>query len=202
MLAVLGRHAAVLEIRLAIRGRSPPDRKEKAIRNVRLSPAFKLAVPRVALVAWLTLAAVARIAGAGPLEDAASAHERGDDATAVQLLRPLAEEGNAFAQFALGFIYDAAKGISQDDAEAAKWYRKAADQGVAGAQYNLGAMYADGHGVLLDYVEAYKWLSVAASRFPAENRDVAVKMRDLVAAKMTPTQISEAQKLARDWKPK
>ena len=136
------------------------------------------------------------------MEDAASAHERGDDATAVQLLRPLAEEGNAFAQFALGFIYDTAKGISQDDVEAAKWYRKAADQGVAGAQYNLGAMYADGHGVSLDYVEAYKWLSVAASRFPAESRDVAVKMRDLVASKMTPTQISEAQKLARDWNPK
>ena len=63
-------------------------------------------------------------------------------------------------------------------------------------------MYADGHGVSLDYVEAYKWLSVAASRFPAESRDVAVKMRDLVASKMTPTQISEAQKLARDWNPK
>ena len=155
-----------------------------------------------ALVAWLMLAAVAGVASGGPLEDAASAHERGDDATAVQLLRPLAEEGNAIAQFALGFIYDTAKGIPQDDAEAATWYRKAADQGVAGAQYNLGAMYADGHGVPPDDIEAYKWLSVAASRFPVENRDAAVRMRDLLAAKMTPTQIAEAQKRAREWKPK
>jgi TPR repeat protein len=76
-----------------------------------------------------------------------------------------------------------------------------ADQGVAGAQYNLGAMYADAHGVPLDYVEAYKWLSVSASRFPAGSRDAAVKMRDLVAAKMTPAQIADAQKLAREWKP-
>ena len=174
---------------------------ENAIRNVRPSAAFKFVVPRAAPAAWLMLTAIAGIAIAGPLEDAVSAHERGDDATAVQLLRPLADEGNAFAQFRLGYIYDTAKGISRDDAEAAKWYLKAADQGVAGAQYNLGAMYADGHGVPLDYVEAYKWLSIAASRFPAGNRDDAVKMRDLVAAKMTLAQIAEAQKLTQEWKP-
>lgn len=199
----IGRHGS--KMRPAIRCGSPSAAKGTAIGCVWPGPAFKLAVSRAAVAAWLTLATVAGIAGAGPLEDAASAHERGDDATAVRLLRPLAEEGNAFAQFALGFIYDTANGIPQDDAEAAKWYRKAADQGVAGAQYNLGAMYADGHGVPPDYVEAYKWLSVAASRFPAlqkENRDDAVKMRDLVATKMTPSQISEAQRLAREWIPK
>jgi TPR repeat protein len=56
-----------------------------------------------------------------------------------------------------------------------------------------------------DYVQAHKWLNLAASRFPAsekENRDKAVKYRDLATAKMTPAQIAEAQKLAREWKPK
>ncbi len=121
----------------------------------------------------------------------------------VRLLLPLAEGGDGYAQFALGFIYDTAEGIPRDDAAAAKWYRKAADQGVAGAQYNLGAMYADGHGVPQDYVEAYKWLSVAAARSPAAgNRESAIKMRDVVAAKMTRKQVAEAQKLAREWKPK
>ncbi len=176
--------------------------KGRFLGTIRVRRTVELAVAVGALVAWFMLAAVAGVASAGPVEDAASAHERGDDATAVQLLRPLAEEGNPFAQFALGFIYDTAEGIPQDDAEAAKWYRKAADQGIAGAQYNLGAMYADGHGVPLDYIEAYKWLSVAASRFPVEKRDVAVRMRDLLATKMTPTQVAEAQKLAREWKPK
>jgi hypothetical protein len=45
---------------------------------------------------------------------------------------------------------------------------------------------------------------LAASRFPAsdaEDRDKAVKNRDLMAAKMTPEQIAEAQKLAGEWKP-
>ena len=167
--------------------------------------ALELTTLAAALTACLVLAALAGIAAAGPLEDAESAHERGDDATALRLLLPLAEEGNAFAQFALGFIYDTAKGTLRDDVEAAKWYRKAADQGVAGAQYNLGAMYADGHGVPQDYVEAYKWLTLAASRSPAsekESRDVAGKSRDLVATKMTPAQIEEAQKRAHEWMPK
>ena len=122
---------------------------------------------------------------------------------AVRLLLPLAEGGDRFAQFALGFIYDTAKGMPRDDAAAAKWYREAADQGVAGAQYNLGAMYADGHGVPRDYIEAYKWLSVAAARSTAaQDRDAALKMRDVVAKRMTPEQVTQAQQLAHEWKPR
>lgn len=157
---------------------------------------------KTAMMWWVILAMLAGNAAAGPLEDAQSAHKRGDDATAVQLLRPLAGKGDASAQFLLGFIYDTSRVIPQNDAEAAKWYRMAADQGVAGAQYNLGAMYADGHGVSRDYVEAYKWLSVAASRITAENRESATEMLNLVKAKMTPLQIEEAQELASEWKPK
>jgi TPR repeat protein len=66
-------------------------------------------------------------------------------------------------------------------------------------------MYAKGEGVPQDYVQAHKWFNLAASRFPAsekENRDKAVENRDRIAAKMTPAQIAEAQKLAREWKPK
>lgn len=159
----------------------------------------RLALRQAAVVALATVIGLAR---AGTLEDAASAHERGDDMAAVRLLLPLAEGGDGFAQFALGFIYDTANAIPRDDAAAAKWYRKAADQGVAGAQYNLGAMYADGHGVPRDYVEAYKWLSVVVARSTAaQERDAALKMRDLVAAKMTREQVAEAAKLAREWKP-
>lgn len=36
-------------------------------------------------------------------------------------------------------------------------------------------LFADGHGVPRHYVEAYEWLSIAASRFPPENRDVAIR---------------------------
>ncbi len=91
----------------------------------------------------------------------------------------------------------------QDYAEAVKWYRKAAEQGHATAQYNLGVMYGNGRGVTQDYVHAHMWFNLAASRYPpGEDRDQAVENRDIVAKRMSPAQISEAQKLAREWRPK
>ena len=136
-------------------------------------------------------------------DEGVAAYQRGDYATALRELRPLAEQGHADAQFNLGTMYDNGQGVPQDDAEAVKWYRKAAEQGVADAQYNLGSMYYDGQGVTQDYVQTHMWLNVAASSFPpGKDRDKALKERDRVAKKMTPAQISEAQKLAREWKPK
>ena len=142
---------------------------------------------------------------AGPLEDADAAYDKGDYATAMRLLRPFADKGNATAQNNLGFMYRNGRGVPQDYAVAVAWYRKAAEQGDAHAQYNLGAMYVHGEGVAQDYVQAHMWLNLAASRLAAsekENRDLAIKHRNIVAAKMTPAQIAEAQKLAREWKPK
>ena len=84
-----------------------------------------------ALVLMLSLATPA---AAGSLEDAAAADDKGDYATAAKLLRPLADEGNAQAQYKLGILYDDGLGVAQDVAEALKWYRLAADQGFASRQ--------------------------------------------------------------------
>ncbi len=84
-----------------------------------------------------------------------------------------------------------------------KWYRKAAEQGRANAQHNLGVMYERGQGVPQDYAQAHMWFILAASNLlPGENPDRAARDRDMIAIWMTPAQISEAQKLAREWKPK
>src|SRR5438132_944176 len=155
-------------------------------------------------VVLLTISLAGPVA-AGPLEDARAAYFRGDYATALRLFRPLADQGNTVAQFNLGVMYKDGTGVPQDYLEAVKWERLAADQGYADAQSNLGNMYYQGQGVPQDYVQAHKWYNLAASRFPAsetEDRAKVVKNRDLVAAKMTPAQIAEAQKLAREWKPK
>ena len=135
---------------------------------------------------------------AGPFEDGVAAHGKGDYATAMRLWRPLAEQGDASAQYNLGFMYDNSQGVTQDYATAMSWYRKAADQGFADAQNNLGFMYANGQGVPQDYVQAHMWWNLAAAKGDAD----AIKNRDKVVAKMTPAQIAEAQKLAREWKPK
>jgi len=93
-------------------------------------------------------------------------------------------------------------GAPQDYAEALKWLRRAAAQGNRYAQSNLGFMYRDGEGVQKDYVQAHMWfnLAAAASEFGKEN--FAAEERDKITSKMTPAQITEAQKLAREWEPK
>jgi uncharacterized protein len=64
----------------------------------------------------------------------------------------------------------------------------------AGAQRNLGFMYYKGQGVPLNYVRAHMWFNLSA----AQGDQAAVKSRDLVAQLITPAQIAEAQKLARE----
>ncbi|MBI5845650.1 MAG: SEL1-like repeat protein [Deltaproteobacteria bacterium] len=67
----------------------------------------------------------------------------------------------------------------------------------------MGVIYSQGHGVPQDYVTAHKWFNLSAARSPAgEDHDDAVRQRDLLADIMTPAQIAEAQKKAREWKPK
>ena len=132
-----------------------------------------------------------------------AAYERGDYATALREFRPLAEQGAAAAQNNLGVMYKKGQGVPQDYASAVKWYRKAAKQGYALALNNLGTMYGNGQGVPQDYVQAHVWFNLAASRLPpGKDRDDSVENRDIVAEKMTPADVSKAQRLAREWKPK
>ncbi len=125
-------------------------------------------VARIGMVAVLALSfhISGRAAHAGPAEDGKAAYNRGDFATALQLLRPLAEQGDA------------------------------------SAQNDLGAMYANGQGVPRSLVQAHVSFNIAASgsAIKKEDRDKAVRNRELVAKKMTAAQIAEAQRLAADRK--
>lgn len=128
-----------------------------------------------------------------------------DHVEAAKWYRKAADQGDDVARIALGFRYHTGVGMPRDDAEAMKWFHKAAEQGDDVAQSNLGFMYERGEGVVQDHVQAYKWFSLAAAQSPAsekEDGDEALRNRDRVAANMTPAQIAEARKLAREWKPK
>jgi TPR repeat protein len=129
-----------------------------------------------------------------------------DFTAAVAWYRKAADQGFAEGQYGLANMYFDGQGVPRDYAEAVTWFRKAADQGLAPALNNLGNMYLNGQGVPQDYVQAYMLFNVAAARAPRDDilktRDMAVKNRDSVAAKMTPAQIAEAQKVAREWTPK
>jgi TPR repeat protein len=174
------------------------------------------------------------IVAARSFQDGGAAYSRGDYATAMQLWRPLADQGDPYAQTNLGRVYANGQGVPQDYAAAASWYRKAADQGDVYAQYNLGILYANGRGVVQNYAEAVNWYRKAADQglasaqfnlgdmyfngrgVPQDNilaymwfdlaaargRENAGNNRDVyVARRMTSTQIAEAQRLAREWKP-
>jgi uncharacterized protein len=124
---------------------------------------------------------------------------------AAKWFRMAAEKGDAQAQRYLGFMYAHGQGVARDDREAVKWYGLAAEQGDAEAQVNLGVMYSSARGTAQNYVQAHKWFSLAAERFPAserEKKDQAVKNTEALAQRMSPDQIAEARRLAREWQPR
>ena len=118
----------------------------------------------------------------------------GDYVTALRELQPFAEQGDALAQFYLGMLHDLGGGVPQDYSTAHKCYSLAAEQGGANAQTHLGDLYALGNGVIQDNAYAHMWYNIAAST----GDPTAKLMRYRIEKKMTPAQIAEAQKLARE----
>jgi hypothetical protein len=98
------------------------------------------------------------------IDAADAAFQKRDDTTALRLVRPLAERGNARAQLLLGLIYDRGHAVPQDMTQASKWFRLAAEQGDAAAQLQLGIRYSEGHGEPQNFAEAAKWFRLAADQ--------------------------------------
>ena len=90
------------------------------------------------------------------------AYKRGDYVEALREFKQLATQGDAEAQYRLGFMYAAGQGMQQDPKEAVKWYRLAVAQGDDRAQFSLGNMYDQGHGVPQDSKQALKLYRLAA----------------------------------------
>ena len=182
----------------------------------------------VAFVILLTnLTASAR---AGQLDDAVAAAHSGEYAVAFQLTSPLAEKGDARAQFNIGYLYANGWGVQRDLAEAVKWYRKAAEQGLEIAQHYLGLAYFNGDGVEHDDAEAARWFKRAAEQGFSRSQYMLGRMyldgkgvpKDLVQGyawvvlagqRGTPSRVTEflsltseqhsrAQEIMAGWKPK
>ena len=101
---------------------------------------------------------------ADKLQEGRAAISTGDYGSAVRLLLPLAKDGDAEAQNAVGVLYTNGWGVAQDHRAAAEWYRKAAEQGNPKGQMNLGQAYKDGRGLQRDYAEAIKWYRKSAEQ--------------------------------------
>ena len=152
---------------------------------------------KLTAILCLTLAVLLGSAGvseSADLQKGWDAYKNKDYATALREWEPLAEQGNAVAQYNLGSMYGTGQGVPKDHKTAVRWFKLAAEQGDANAQGNLGLMYLLGQGVPQDNVYAHMWGNLAASN----GNEIGGAMSDVIAKHMTPTQLEKAKDLARE----
>jgi TPR repeat protein len=113
---------------------------------------------------------------------------------AAEYFLAAATRGNINAQFYLGTMYYRGVGVSKDYTKALLWYRRAADQGDRAAQFSLGVINLAGEGVPKDTVQALMWFDLAAQ----SGLRSAAQFKELLARSMTPEEIAEAGRRARD----
>jgi hypothetical protein len=164
---------------------------------------FQRGAAIVAVIAGLGAGfAMAPTAVAGVAEGIAAARA-GNYNKAIQEYQPLAEKGDATAQYLLAEIYFGGHGGSLP--EAVKWMTAAAEQGYAQAQARLGLIYATGRGVAIDNVRAYHWFSLAAKLANPDSqkslKTVSETNRAVVAKRLTPEQRKQADAEILAWKP-
>ncbi|MGB9116154.1 tetratricopeptide repeat protein [Bradyrhizobium sp.] len=132
-----------------------------------------------------------------------------------------ADQSSSYAENVIGIAYEHGLSVGQDYAEAFRWYRRAAnkiyerpgDTWIHSPQYNIGAMYASGRGTAQDNVQALMWFTLAAAfgdtkppgplgiKLLNTSKYTALEQRDRLMALMTSAQITEAERLAREWRP-
>ena len=116
---------------------------------------------------------------------------------ALENLTRCAEQGYAHAQALLGLRYQSGEGVPKDLDQAMRWLLRAAQNGDAIGQANVGLMYDSVQGVRKNVVLAYVWYDAAA----AQGHESAEGSLPRLSDRMTPDQITEAQRLSRNWQP-
>jgi len=112
---------------------------------------------------FIFLAAVLNNALASDLEDAVEAMRAGDFAEAYCIMRPLAESGDADAQYNIGWMYLNGYGLRVNDSLALEWWKQASEQGHSDASFSIGMLYSLGEGeVSKDSDEAIDYYLIAA----------------------------------------
>jgi TPR repeat protein len=114
--------------------------------------------------------------------------------------RNAAAQGDARAQDNLGNLYVRGQGVARDYAQAAVWFRRSAIQNNTQGQFDLGTLYDYCHGVSQDYELAYIWYNLAA----IGGHDVlhlASAFRDSAGQHLTSSQLADARRRSRAWKP-
>jgi hypothetical protein len=159
---------------------------------------------KLAIVLLLMLFPVAIEARASDLAylEAYKAYHLKDYPRAVRLFEPLAVKGDAMAANLLGMLYMDGAGVRADPSKAIRLWRPHAERGHAPSQYLLGLSYVGGKGVPQDFVLAHMWFNLAGSGEDEILQKGGKERREQIALSMTTAQVAEAQRLAREWRPK
>lgn len=118
-----------------------------------------------------------------------------DNFEAARWFRMAAEQGDNNAQYNLGVMYMQGTGVIADLDQAIEWFSKAAEQGDPPAQFTMATLYANGKGVPRDPVRAHMWFTVAASAGHRAAQANVVLFQEM----LSDLQISEGQRMAREW---
>jgi TPR repeat protein len=123
-----------------------------------------------------------------------------DDEKAAFWFRKAAEQGDAEAQYTLGYMYANGDGVPRDYQQSLFWFRNAAEQGDVAAQFkvaqlNLGPAYTPDNTVTQDFIEAYKWFSIAS----VDGDQHAKEGLETTEPYLTASAIEEAVRRANEW---
>jgi TPR repeat protein len=184
----------------------PVDRARPAAHDPRSRFSLAVAIVGLAGVVGLFLPCAGAVSSLSAA--AQSSQGSGDDSgrgvpqdrsQAAAWYRKGAEQGDARAQFNLGLMYRYGPGYSPGLEEWAMAFNPAPGHTGATARSSPAAKYSPGSGIPKDYVEAHKWMSLAAARATGDSQKRFENERDSLARVMTPEQIAEAERRAREW---
>jgi TPR repeat protein len=147
-------------------------------------------------LALMFVANLAAMPARADFESGLEAYTVGSFEQAAREWAPLAEKGDAAAQYHLGLLYEEGQGLKQDYDLARFWYLRAAQKGYVDAYFALGEIYALGRGTQADRSLAYHWYTMAAGSGHARAKEIMGRY----APKLSTEQMAEAGRITHAWK--
>jgi TPR repeat protein len=116
-----------------------------------------------------------------------------------------AEAGDAGAQCNLGTLYDNGLddngyAVEGNRPQAVRWLLAAAEQGLPRAQVKLAEIYADAPDLSGSHASACVWFLLAARGLRGIHLQRARAGYERIASHLTPAQIIQVRRFARDWR--
>ncbi len=151
---------------------------------------------RTVLAILLVAAGLTSAPAWADFESGLEAYTVGSFEAAAREWAPLAENGDAAAQYHLGLLYEEGQGVEKSYDLARFWYLRSATQGYVDAYFALGEMYANGRGTVPDRSLAYHWYTMAG----AAGHSRALELMGRFAPKLSTEQMAESDRITRAWR--